>query len=90
MAQKPSREWASDKEHHMPSEPFAALTVESNQPITEPEVEKVEERSRPRTPVIYEVVRQLGEEEMDRPAVSLWWSGMAAGLSISLAHSQRR
>src|SRR5262249_22679268 len=43
--------------------------------ITEREVEGVEERSRPRTPVIYEVVRRLGEEEMDRPAVSLWWSG---------------
>src|SRR5262249_27958355 len=53
--------------------------------ITEREVEDVEERSRPRTPVIYEVVRRMGEEEMDRPAVSLWWSGVAAGLSISFS-----
>src|SRR4029078_2629494 len=30
----------------------------------------------------YEVVRRLGEEEMERPATSLWWSGVAAGLSI--------
>jgi len=42
-------------------------------------------RSAPRTPVIYEVVRVHGEEEMSRPAVSLWWSGMAAGLSISFS-----
>jgi formate/nitrite transporter FocA (FNT family) len=53
--------------------------------ITEREVEDVEERSSPRTPVIYEIVRRLGEEEMSRPIVSLWWSGVAAGLSISFS-----
>jgi formate-nitrite transporter family protein len=53
--------------------------------ITEREAEHVEERATPRTPVIYEVVRRLGEEEMARPAVSLWWSGVAAGLSISFS-----
>jgi formate/nitrite transporter FocA (FNT family) len=41
--------------------------------------------STPRTPVIYEVVRRLGDEEMERPYVSLWWSGVAAGLSISFS-----
>jgi formate/nitrite transporter FocA (FNT family) len=41
--------------------------------------------SAPRTPVIYEVVRRLGDEEMARPATSLWWSGIAAGLSISFS-----
>lgn len=53
--------------------------------ITEREVEEVEERSSPATPVIYEVVRRLGEEEMARPFFSLWWSGVAAGLSISFS-----
>jgi len=53
--------------------------------ITKDEVEDVEERSSPRTPVIYEVVRRLGEEEMRRPITSLWWSGVAAGLSISFS-----
>jgi formate/nitrite transporter FocA (FNT family) len=53
--------------------------------ITEHEVRDVEEMSAPRTPVIYEVVRRLGEEEMARPATSLWWSGVAAGLSISFS-----
>ena len=33
----------------------------------------------PRTPVIYEIVRRLGAEEMARPSPSLWWSGVAAG-----------
>jgi len=53
--------------------------------ITEREVEDVEERSGPRTPVIYEVVCRLGEEEMARPVFSLWWSGVAAGMSISFS-----
>lgn len=53
--------------------------------ISEREVEDVEEMSTPRTPVIYEVVRRLGEEEMERPLTSLWWSGVAAGLSISFS-----
>ncbi len=56
-----------------------------NRKITEQEAEDIEERSSPRTPVIYEIVRRLGEEEMARPVVSLWWSGMAAGLSISFS-----
>lgn len=45
----------------------------------------VEERSELRPPVIYEIVRKRGDEEMARPAVSLWWSGVAAGLSISFS-----
>lgn len=53
--------------------------------ITEQEVEAVEEMSAPRSPVIYEVVRRHGEEEMERPLTSLWWSGVAAGLSISFS-----
>jgi hypothetical protein len=55
----------------------------SNPPITDKEADDIEERSSPRTPVIYEIVRRLGDEEMDRPISSLWWSGVAAGLSIS-------
>src|SRR6476660_3521917 len=51
----------------------------------ERQVEHIEERSTPRTPVIYEIVRRYGEEEMERPATSLWWSGLAAGLSISFS-----
>jgi formate-nitrite transporter family protein len=53
--------------------------------ITDQEVKDVEELATPRTPVIYEVVRRLGEEEILRPATSLWWSGVAAGLSISFS-----
>jgi formate/nitrite transporter FocA (FNT family) len=57
----------------------------TNRQITEKEAHDVEELSSPRTPVIYEIVRRLGDEEMDRPIISLWWSGVAAGLSISFS-----
>ena len=53
--------------------------------ISEHEIEAVEEMSTPRTPVIYEVVRRQGDEEMKRPATSLWWSGVAGGLSMSFS-----
>ncbi len=53
--------------------------------ISRHEVKEVEELSTPRTPVIYEIVRRMGEEEMARPFASLWWSGVAAGLSISFS-----
>jgi formate/nitrite transporter FocA (FNT family) len=49
------------------------------------EAREIEERSGLRTPVIYEIVRKMGDEEMARPGVSLWWSGTAAGLSISFS-----
>ncbi len=67
-----------------PSENRAPGADDDHQ-ITEREVEDIEERSSPRTPVIYEIVRRLGEEEMGRPITSLWWSGLAAGLSISFS-----
>jgi formate/nitrite transporter FocA (FNT family) len=63
-----------------------ATRVRSNSgPITEKEADDVEELSSPRTPVIYEIVRRHGDEELNRPVTSLWWSGVAAGLSISFS-----
>ncbi len=43
----------------------------------------VEDHQRLRAPVVYEIIRQEGAEELERPAASLWWSGIAAGLAIS-------
>ena len=64
----------------------AAGTASKPSPqITKHEVEDIEDRSTPRTPVIYEIVRRHGEEEMARPFVSLWWSGVAAGMSMSFS-----
>jgi len=51
----------------------------------EAEADRVEEQTTPPTPVIYEIVRRFGENEMARPTVSIAWSGVAAGLSISFS-----
>ncbi|MBY6243228.1 formate/nitrite transporter family protein [Methylosinus sp. Sm6] len=60
-------------------------TPEPIKGVTEREIVDIEERAQPRSPVIYEVIRRMGEEEMARPLASLWWSGVAAGLSISFS-----
>jgi formate-nitrite transporter family protein len=78
------------KKDKAPDEPArggegADTRAPGNSGVTEREIEDIEERSVPRTPVIYEIVRRLGEEEMARPVTSLWWSGVAAGLSISFS-----
>ena len=53
--------------------------------LVEHEVEEIADHSRLRVPQIYQVVRHEGETEMARPATSLWWSGVAAGLSITFS-----
>ncbi|HEV7384877.1 MAG TPA: formate/nitrite transporter family protein [Phenylobacterium sp.] len=55
------------------------------QGFSERDSKDIEERRRLRAPMIYEVLRREGEEEMSRPISSLWWSGVAAGLSISFS-----
>jgi formate/nitrite transporter FocA (FNT family) len=50
--------------------------------LNEREQEAVEELAAPRAPVIYEVVRHHGQEELDRPVGSLFWSGIAGGITI--------
>jgi formate/nitrite transporter FocA (FNT family) len=32
---------------------------------------------------VFETIRLEGDEELDRPVISLWWSGIAAGLALS-------
>lgn len=84
MANRPSSRTPKDTAHRTRNggvTPHAA----PKKGISEREVEDIEEMAAPRTPVIYEVVRRLGEEEMKRPIISLWWSGVAAGLSISFS-----
>jgi len=47
--------------------------------------DSLEEETTPETPVIYEAVRRLGEQELARPPMSLVWSGFAAGLSMGFS-----
>ncbi len=54
-------------------------------PIAEHEVEQVESRQRPRSAVIFETIRREGESEYQRSTLSLWWSSIAAGGSMSFS-----
>ena len=47
--------------------------------------DKADKRTGIRSPLIYEAVRQEGNEELKRPLSSLAWSGFAAGLALSFS-----
>jgi formate/nitrite transporter FocA (FNT family) len=49
------------------------------------EEQKVAERQAIGAHVIHEAIRREGEEELERPAGGLFWSGLAAGLSMGLS-----
>lgn len=51
----------------------------------EAEEESISGATRLSARLIYEVIRRDGEEELERPVVSLLWSGFAAGILISFS-----
>jgi formate/nitrite transporter FocA (FNT family) len=51
-------------------------------PLSEAEEKEIEERSPPKAKVVHAAVVKQGEDELERPAGSLFWSGLAAGLTI--------
>ena len=50
--------------------------------LTASERDEVKARSSVRAPIVHEAVRREGEEELQRPSGSLFWSGLAAGITI--------
>lgn len=53
--------------------------------LSETEVDKVAERKAGSAKVVHEVIRLQGDEELDRPLMSLLFSAFAAGLAISVS-----
>ncbi len=53
--------------------------------LTEQEKTQAEERARPNALVVHEVIRREGEKELNRPAISLFWSALSAGLSMGFS-----
>jgi formate/nitrite transporter FocA (FNT family) len=51
--------------------------------LTGEEREAVAKRQPTSARVLHEVIRRHGDEELERPAMSLLWSGLAAGVAIS-------
>lgn len=56
--------------------------AEEPPPLSEAEEREVEERSPPQAKVVHAAVVKQGEDELDRPLGSLFWSGLAAGIGI--------
>lgn len=54
-------------------------------PLDRSEQRQVKERTSLPARLVHEVVRRQGIEELERPALSLMWSGVAAGLAIGLS-----
>jgi formate/nitrite transporter FocA (FNT family) len=46
---------------------------------------EIDERSAPATEVVYETIKQEGEQELERPTAALAWSGLAAGSSMGFS-----
>lgn len=58
---------------------------EAERGLSRKEVAKVKDSVRPHAAVVYEIVRTEGESELRRPFSALWWSGVAAGISIGFS-----
>jgi formate/nitrite transporter FocA (FNT family) len=70
-------------EHDTPEEDDELPDQEKG--ISREEAEDIEEHLRLRAAVVYEIIRIEGEGELGRSFSALWWSGLAAGLSIGLS-----
>jgi len=68
------------------SKPADELANDPESPVSGiEEAKKVQERVAPGAHIVYEAVRLEGEDELERPAVALAWSGFAAGLSMGFS-----
>lgn len=55
---------------------------DANPPLSDAQEREVEQHSPPSSKVIHTVVSQQGDDELDRPVRSLFWSAVAAGIAI--------
>src|SRR3954451_15030379 len=60
----------------------ADMAEEQPPPLSEEEEREVEERSPPKAKVVHAAVVKQGEDELERPTGSLFWSGFAAGIAM--------
>ncbi|WP_442874030.1 formate/nitrite transporter family protein, partial [Aurantimonas sp. C2-4-R8] len=78
------KQGASDKPRQAKDVTEQRLEDEGS-PLSHSERHQIEDRLKLRPVAVYELVRQEGEDELSRPTSSLWWSGLAAGLSIGFS-----
>ena len=58
---------------------------ESSVALTDEEEINIREQMPHRAPVLFEIIRRSGQDELERPLLALWWSGLVAGLSIGFS-----
>lgn len=66
-------------------DPEEARIEQQGESLTADERQDIDEHRKLRPLAVYEVIRREGIEELSRPTPSLWWSGLAAGLSIGFS-----
>ena len=49
------------------------------------EQDDVKESQPPRAAVLHEIIRSQGDQELERSIAALWWSALAAGLTMGLS-----
>ncbi len=49
------------------------------------EEQEVSHNQPPRAAVLHEIIRYQGDQELERTLAALWWSALAAGLSMGLS-----
>lgn len=63
----------------------SAKEPETQEGLTREESKSAKERRRLRAAVVYEIIRLEGEAELARKFTALWWSALAAGISIGFS-----
>ena len=86
MSDEPSSSGSKERSRHKaPDTEDAPPPAHRDDGISGEEAEDIEKHQRLRAAVVYEVIRVEGEGELARSFGALWWSGLAAGLSIGLS-----
>ncbi len=73
-----------DKAESKP-ESKAEATPAPGSGLSRKERQQAREAVKQRPAVVYEIIRLQGENELRRPISALWWSGVAAGISIGFS-----
>ncbi len=60
-------------------------SLNGTEEFSKQDAEQAEENAWLPAPLVYQIIRHEGERELSRPAVALWWSGLAAGMCIGLS-----
>ena len=61
------------------------MAAEDEDDVSEREAEDVHERSAPSGKIVYHAIIEEGDEELGRTTQSLFWSGIAAGMSMGFS-----